>query len=314
MSDRPGVLRGRRIGVFGKGGCGKSTVLVLLTRALLGRGYEVCVVDADSTNVGLAAALGLASPPASLMRRFGGTAFKGGPVTCPVDDPMPLANAGIDLDVLEPQYVSHDGRGLSLVTLGKITEAGAGAGCDGPVAKIARDLDVRRQGRAVLTLLDFKAGFEDWARGVITTLDWALVVVDPTTAAVEMMGRMDDVLGQIRAGAAPATRHLDDARLVEAARALYRNARTRGVLCVLNKVADRQSEAYLRDRLARYSIEPVAVVREEARIGRAWLRGEPLLPGPLGEAADDVVAALEAAEVEAAIDARPAAKPTGGVG
>ena len=51
-------LIGKRIGILGKGGSGKSTVAVLLTMALRDQGYHVCLLDADSTNVGLAKALG----------------------------------------------------------------------------------------------------------------------------------------------------------------------------------------------------------------------------------------------------------------
>jgi Mrp family chromosome partitioning ATPase len=38
-------LRGRRLGIFGKGGSGKSTLAVLLARGLNARGYEVCILD-----------------------------------------------------------------------------------------------------------------------------------------------------------------------------------------------------------------------------------------------------------------------------
>ena len=55
---------GPRIGIFGKGGSGKSTVTVFLARALRRAGHEVVVLDADSTNMGLAAALGIAPSPA----------------------------------------------------------------------------------------------------------------------------------------------------------------------------------------------------------------------------------------------------------
>ena len=63
MTETTRQLAERRIGVFGKGGSGKSTVTVLLARALVARGYDVCVLDADSTNVGLHRALGLNESP-----------------------------------------------------------------------------------------------------------------------------------------------------------------------------------------------------------------------------------------------------------
>ncbi len=47
------LLAGKRIGVLGKGGSGKSTVAVLMARALRGCGYQVCILDADSTNAGI---------------------------------------------------------------------------------------------------------------------------------------------------------------------------------------------------------------------------------------------------------------------
>jgi putative protein kinase ArgK-like GTPase of G3E family len=43
------AMMGKRIGVFGKGGAGKSTVVVLLAHAFRDRGYDICVLDADST-------------------------------------------------------------------------------------------------------------------------------------------------------------------------------------------------------------------------------------------------------------------------
>ena len=84
MTEKKKTLAGKRIGVFGKGGCGKSTAVVLLARALKDRGYEICVLDADSTNIGLDQALGLDKFPESLIDYFGGMVFSGGAVTCPV--------------------------------------------------------------------------------------------------------------------------------------------------------------------------------------------------------------------------------------
>lgn len=270
------VLDGKRIGVFGKGGCGKSTVTVLLAKALRARGYETVVVDADSTNVGLSVGLGVERTPLPLIDYFGGTVFSGGSVTCPVDDPTPLAGAVIDLDAINADYVGRTGEGIFLLTAGKLGELGPGAGCDGPITKIARDLRLRVRDEDPVTLLDFKAGLEDSARGAVTAVDWAIVVIDPTTAAIRMAFDMQKTIGQLRNGAGPATRHLDDPLLVDVARKVYRASRIHGAVFVINKVADRQTESYLSERLARRGIRPSGVFRENPSISRGWLRGEPL--------------------------------------
>ncbi len=69
--------------MLGKGGSGKSTITVLLAKALAKQNYKVCVFDADSTNVGIYQALGFDKSPKSLMDYFGGTVFYGGAVSCP---------------------------------------------------------------------------------------------------------------------------------------------------------------------------------------------------------------------------------------
>ena len=97
-------LSGKKIGIFGKGGSGKSTCVVLLANILKDRGYDVCVLDADSTNIGIPQALGIDSPPESLIDYFGGMVFRGGVVTCPVDDPTPLEGAVLSLKRLDGRY------------------------------------------------------------------------------------------------------------------------------------------------------------------------------------------------------------------
>ncbi|MFO7680921.1 MAG: P-loop NTPase [Chloroflexota bacterium] len=289
-------LSGKRIGIFGKGGSGKSTVTVLLAKSLRNAGYEVSVLDADSTNVGLAQALGIAQSPEPLLDYFGGMVFSGGAVTCPVDDPTPLAGADLVMDELPEAYNGRSPDGIRLFIAGKMGDKGPGAGCDGPIAKIARDFKPRYEDEQPVTLVDFKAGFEDSARGNIVTLDWIIVVVDPTVAAVQMAINMRDMVDQLKAGGLPATAHLAFPELVELAYQLYRDAKVQGVLFILNKVRDESTERFLRDRLSQEGIEPLGVIHDTPALSMAWLMGEPLIQSAAQVEADRIVMALETAE------------------
>ena len=292
-------LAGHRIGLFGKGGSGKSTAAVLLARALRQRGYDVCLLDADSTNLGLPQALGIDRAPVPLLDYFGGMIFSGGVVTCPVDDPTPLIGADLVLEELPRHYYGRSPDNIILLTAGKLGGMGPGAGCDGPIAKIARDLRVvSREGPPVM-LLDFKAGFEDSARGAITSLDWAVVVVDPTVASVEMAAHMRDLVAQVQSGALPATRHLERPELVALANQLFREAPIKGVLFVLNRVREGEVEAYLRQKLAERGIQAIGVIPEDPAVSVAWLKGAPMTGALLAGCAGRIVVALEAAEAGA---------------
>jgi CO dehydrogenase nickel-insertion accessory protein CooC1 len=289
------ALAGRKIGIFGKGGSGKSTTVVLLAKALVDYGYQVCILDADSTNVGLAQALELDRSPVSLIHYFGGTVFSGGLVTCPVDDPTPLPGAEILLDEFPSKYHVQDQAGIILLTAGKIGDQGPGAGCDGPISKIARDLKCTGAECSV-TLVDFKAGFEDSARGVITGLDWAVVTVDPTSASIQLAANMKDMVAQMKAGRLPATAHLENPELIEMANRIFREARIKGVVFVLSKIADQETESYLREKLREKGIEPIGVIHRDPSISLSWLKGAPIDATKTKEDAERIVEELEAAE------------------
>jgi CO dehydrogenase nickel-insertion accessory protein CooC1 len=162
------------------------------------------------------------------------------------------------------------------MVLGKMGSEGAGAGCDGPIAKIGRDLRVRSDTDPPVTLLDFKAGFEDTARGVITGLDWAIMVADPTGASIRMAAEMKAIVRQLAAGARPATDHLGDPALVELANRLYRDCAIRGVSFILNKVDSDETERTLRGELDKREVTPAGVLPYDAAVSRAWLLETPL--------------------------------------
>jgi CO dehydrogenase nickel-insertion accessory protein CooC1 len=52
MDENERMLVVERIGILGKGSAGKSTLVVPPACVLCGRDYAVCILDADSTNIG----------------------------------------------------------------------------------------------------------------------------------------------------------------------------------------------------------------------------------------------------------------------
>jgi CO dehydrogenase nickel-insertion accessory protein CooC1 len=272
---------------------------VLLARALRKRGYSVCVLDADSTNRGLFQIFEISQSPRPLMDYFGGTVFNGGAVNCPVDDPMPLAAAEIELKTLDTEYYAKSPEGIILFIAGKIGDQGPGAGCDGPVAKIARDFRIYIQDELPVTLVDFKAGFEDTARGVLTSLDSAIVVVDPTVASVELASNMKHMVEQIKADVLPATAHLESPELIAWANKIFTEAYIQDVWFMLNRIQGVEEEEYLRERLEEKGIEPVGVIYQTPSISLSWLKGMPIRSDDAMIEAQKVLGRLENAELAA---------------
>lgn len=286
------MLTGKRIGVLGKGGSGKSTITVLVAKALKDKGYDVRVLDADSTNIGLHQALGLEQSPDSLINYFGGTLFSGGTVTCPVDDPTLLPGAEITLSNLPNRYYIKSQEGILLLVAGKIGDKGPGAGCDGPISKISRDLRIYGSGDYPVTLIDLKAGLEDSARGVITSLDLLITVVDPTSAAIQMAVDTQNMVEQIKAGKLPATEHLKDPVAIETANRIFREAKVKDAFALLNKIRNAE-ESYIKGKLEERGVEPIGVVHEDPSISISWLKGNSLEAGGVREDVEEFIERLE---------------------
>jgi CO dehydrogenase nickel-insertion accessory protein CooC1 len=151
-----------------------------------------------------------------------------------------------------------------------------------------------------VTLLDFKAGFEDSARGTVTSLDWALVVVDPTVASIQLAIHLDRMVRQIREGVPPATLHLESVDLVDLAVRQFRDATVRGVLAVLNRVPDSGTEQRLRSALEKDGPRVIGSLGEDRSIQLHWLEGSRLGAAGLEHMCQALVAALEDAEQAAA--------------
>jgi len=62
----------KKIAICGKGGSGKTTIVVLLANGLRDRGHRVLVVDSDESNPGIYRMLGLEKRPEPLLGLVGG--------------------------------------------------------------------------------------------------------------------------------------------------------------------------------------------------------------------------------------------------
>ena len=89
--------------------------------------------------------------------------------------------------------------------------------------------------------------------------------------------------------------------LAAMARKIFREAKIRDAMVILNRVRDNPMEAYLREKLSAGGIEPIGTISEDPSLTTTWLRGIPLEAKELRKEAEHIVAILEnAAEIEPA--------------
>lgn len=165
-----------KIAISGKGGCGKSTITVLLSRAFLSMGYEVTIFDTDESNVGLAKMLGFEGEIKQVMDLYGGKqGFKR------------VLNEGQEI-APDLSLVTINCNGVKLVRIGKIERGGEGCAClMGILAKeVLSKLKLKER---EVVLVDTDAGIEHFGRGVDQAVNAVLFVVDPTYDSVLLAER-----------------------------------------------------------------------------------------------------------------------------
>jgi len=169
-----------KISVCGKGGSGKSTIVSLLASEAQARGYHVLVVDSDESNSGLFRILGFDQPPIPLMELVGG---KRG-LKEKMSQPNILTEAQIPIDHIPPQYLLER-NGLKLVSIGKILQSLEGCAC--PMGVLSREfLKKLSLKEDELVIVDMEAGVEHFGRGVDTSIDSVLIVVEPPFESLEV--------------------------------------------------------------------------------------------------------------------------------
>ncbi len=171
-------LKIKKIAVCGKGGSGKSTASALLSGALERLGYQILVMDTDSSNSGLWRKLGMHAPPPALSNaseeRAGDLAFL-------QKDPLYFSDLGA------PYLVKNGGR--MLMCAGKVEDPLLGCACS--VAAFAKMvMENLTPGPREIILADQEAGLESFGRGIEQGCDTVLILVEPSSESIELAGKI----------------------------------------------------------------------------------------------------------------------------
>jgi len=256
-----------KISICGKGGSGKSVFTALMAMALKERGYRVLVVDSDESNYGLFRLLGFPHPPVPFMEMVGGKRS--------IKERMPI-KASTQATESKGEILPHDGLGIDdiphqyrlendhlfLVSIGKISQSLEGCAC--PMGVLTREfLKKLRLLPNEAVLVDMEAGVEHFGRGVETSIDGVVVVVEPSMESLELAVRV---------------------------KTLAQEAGVKKAWVVLNKIPSDDLALTMKEELRGKGIELTGQIHYDPEIFKACLKGRKLEGGI---AAKDVSAIID---------------------
>ena len=248
-----------KISVCGKGGSGKSTIVTLLANEALARGYQVLVVDSDESNTGLFRMLGFHQPPTPLMELVGGKKS----LKQKMSQPSVLAEATIPLARIPAQHLLER-NGLRLVSIGKILQSLEGCAC--PMGVLSREfLKKLTLKENELVVVDMEAGIEHFGRGVETSIDTVLIVVEPSFESLQLAERVSSLSAGIG---------ISD------------------IWAVLNKVGSGEIASTLEGELSTKGIDVIGCIHYDAQVFHSCLQGSPLGRGKAAEEIGDILDSL----------------------
>jgi CO dehydrogenase maturation factor len=180
-----------KIAITGKGGTGKTTLAVLLSRYFADNGREVVLIDCDP-DANAAMTLGLPeaeepSPIIELEELIEERTGAGGP------GQYFSLNPRVD-DI--PDRFSVEADGVKLLRMGRLKKGGGGCMC--PENAFVRSLMshlVFQQDQAIV--LDMEAGVEHLGRGTAQGVDIMLVVVTPGRRSIQTARQIRELARQI---------------------------------------------------------------------------------------------------------------------
>jgi len=174
-----------KILICGKGGSGKSTIASLLSKDLTTKGYRVLVVDADESNYGLSAQLGLEDPK-ELMDQLGGKKAVVDKMWAdrPAGEKAAIFTESWSINEIPSDCVSKKGN-LYLLQIGKVKHFGEGCAC--PMGGLSRDfIDRLKLGPKDVAVIDTEAGVEHLGRSVESGVNVILLILDPSYESIRL--------------------------------------------------------------------------------------------------------------------------------
>ncbi|MBN2223450.1 MAG: AAA family ATPase [Deltaproteobacteria bacterium] len=249
-----------KIAVSGKGGVGKTTLVLLLARYFRDRGTGVILVDADPDG-NLAAGLGLdpaSVVPISAMKELIAERTGARPGT---SGGFFKLNPRVD-DLPDTVAIKKDG--IRLLVMGTVRRGGGGCIC--PESALAKALLLHLVlERDDVVIMDMEAGIEHLGRGTARAVDMMIVVVEPGRRSVETANRV---------------------------RALAADIGLTKIAVVGNKVRDEGDEKFLREAMPGFvflGFIPFSEAVIQADIGDG---GFSLADSPVTAAADEIAKRL----------------------
>ena len=172
--------------ICGKGGCGKSTVVALLSKEMAERKNKVLVIDSDESNIGLHHRLGMTKPE-DFMNYFGGKKI--------LFEKTKEIIGRWKLDDLPKEYLSEKGN-IQLLSMGKIYQFGEGCAC--PINVLSsRVLEILDVGDKEVLIVDADAGIEHFGIGVEKGVDSLVVVIEPSKDSILLAQKISDLGKQL---------------------------------------------------------------------------------------------------------------------
>jgi CO dehydrogenase maturation factor len=245
----------QKIAVCGKGGVGKSTIVTLMAKALVGLNYNVMVLDTDESNPGLYRSLGFDKTPKplqSLMSRF---SYR----EQPEEDTHWIMLPEIKVRDIPLSYIATQ-NGIKFLMVGKIENPFQGCACS--MADVTRGFMSRLSlMENEIILIDMEAGVESFGRGVERSVDLVLSIVEPSfesMALAEKIIYMAEGMGINRAGA------------------------------ILNKVPSEDIKEKMTKELEKRKVQTLGTIHYDPEVQEAGFEGRPPTDSKAGEEVEEI--------------------------